>query len=84
LGQDQRKLADGGEVVDRQNVNSSNLKSVGYDPKTKTLEIEFKSAATYQYYDVPKSEYDALMAANSHGVYFSGYIKPNYRWQRVN
>jgi hypothetical protein len=34
-------------------VSSSALRSVGYDPQTQTLEIEFNSAEVYQYFNVP-------------------------------
>ena len=46
--------------MDRTPVSSSNLASVGYDPSTKTLEIEFNDGAVYQYDDVPESEYTGL------------------------
>ena len=37
----------------RQPVTSSNLRTVGYDPITRTLEIEFQDGAVYQYDGVP-------------------------------
>ena len=66
--------------MERIPVNSSNLASVGYEPATLTLEIEFKKGRVYQYFDVPESEYSALMQASSHGTYFSAYIRNNYRY----
>jgi len=36
--------------MERQYVTSSNLQSLGYDPTSKTLEIEFNDGAIYQYY----------------------------------
>ena len=49
-----------------------------------TLEVEFLSGAVYQYFDVPQSIYDGLMAADSHGKYFAAYIKKGgYRYVRV-
>lgn len=66
----------------RQAVDSSNLASVGYDPQT--LEIEFKHGGIYQYYNVPKSVYDGLMNASSHGQYFDRNIKKaGYRYSKV-
>ena len=41
--------------MERQHVNSSNLESVGYDPTTQTLEIEFLNGGLYQYSGVPES-----------------------------
>lgn len=63
----------------RDHVQSSNLHSVGYDPEGKTLEIEFRSGAVYQYKDVPLNIYRALMAASSKGKYFNSYIRDSYQ-----
>ena len=54
----------------RQAVDSSNLASVGYDEENEILEVEFNHGGVYQYYDVPKEEYEALMNANSLGSFF--------------
>lgn len=56
-------------------VESSNLASVGYDEKSKTLEIQFHSGGIYEYYDVDKSVYEELMNADSHGSYFMSMIR---------
>ncbi|MFV2016264.1 MAG: KTSC domain-containing protein [Candidatus Heimdallarchaeota archaeon] len=61
--------------MERQHVISSNLKSVGYDPETKTLEIEFLNGGLYQYFSIPESIYNGLMSASSHGSYFDQYVK---------
>ena len=39
--------------MERQSVSSSNLASVGYDPNSETLEIEFKGGTIYRYFNVP-------------------------------
>jgi hypothetical protein len=66
-------------------VSSSNLASVGYDPATQTLEIEFLHGAIYQYSGVPSSVYEGLMAADSHGTYFDRYVKKaGYRYQKIS
>jgi len=59
----------------RTHVSSSNLKSVGYEPSTNTLEIEFLNSGLYQYFNVPNRIYTGLMAASSHGSYFYQYVK---------
>jgi KTSC domain len=65
-------------------VLSSNLASVGYDPATQTLEIEFLHGDVYQYSDVPSLVYDGLMAADSHGSYFDRHIKKaGYDYQKI-
>ena len=66
-----------------QPVSSSNLSSVGYDPETQTLAIEFKSGGTYEYYDVPQQVFDGLLSAASHGQYFQSNIRGSYRYARL-
>lgn len=67
----------------RTSVNSSNLRSVGYDRSTQTLEIEFNSGSVYQYYNVPESVYNGLMNASSHGQYFAQNIRDAYSYGQV-
>lgn len=67
----------------RQPVSSSNLRSVGYDPATQTLEIEFNSDAVYRYDGVPPAVHAGLMGASSHGSYFNQHIKGRYGYRRV-
>ena len=67
----------------RQFVSSSNLRAVGYDPSTQTLEIEFHSSGVYRYFAVPEGVYHGLMGAGSKGSYFADFIKGVYRYIRV-
>lgn len=69
--------------MERQPVSSSNLVSVGYDPNSETLEIEFKNVSIYRYLNVPSFEHERLMAAGSHGVYFNANIKDRYPFERA-
>jgi len=69
--------------MNRTPVSSSNLKSVGYDSSSNTLEVEFHGDRVYQYYNVPKEIYQGLMAASSHGKYHHRRIKGNYRYSRI-
>lgn len=69
--------------MQRTQVTSSNIQSIGYDENTQTLEVEFKNGGTYQYFDVPKHEYDSLMSASSHGQYLAANIKGKYRYSKV-
>ena len=62
-------------------VYSSNLSSVGYE--NGVLEIHFHSGGIYQYDNVPRSVYEALLAAPSKGKYFHKHIKDNYRPTRL-
>jgi hypothetical protein len=46
----------------RRRVNSSSLRSVGYDPRSRILEIEFHRGTIYQYLDVSQTVFEALLA----------------------
>lgn len=69
--------------MNRQQVISSNIRSVGYDGESRTLEIEFHTGGIYQYFDVPESVYKSLMSASSLGSYFYRYIRDRYRWTKI-
>ena len=59
------------------------MKSVGYESKSKILEIEFQSGAVYQYLDVPKRVHEGLRRAASKGRYFNDEIQDEYAFVRV-
>ena len=63
-----------------QQVNSSSLAEVGYEADSQTLTIVFRNGGTYEFFDVPESTYQALMAAGSHGEYFAQNIRGRYRY----
>ena len=64
-------------------VTSSNISAIGYDPKTKLLEVVFHSGRTYQYEGVPASVVDDLENASSIGKYFNENIKGVYHYSEV-
>jgi KTSC domain len=59
------------------------MKSVGYQSKSKILEIEFRSGAVYHYLGVPKKVHESLRRAESKGQYFNGEIRGEYAFVRV-
>jgi hypothetical protein len=69
--------------MDRQRVRSSNVRSIGYDATSSTLEVEFNSGGLYQYSGVPETVYAALMRASSKGNYLNNHIKDRYHCQHV-
>jgi KTSC domain len=65
--------------MDRQAVSSSSIASIGYDPGSEKLEVEFlKTGKVYEYANVPQFMYDRLMEAPSHGVFFNAEIRNVY------
>lgn len=68
--------------MDRTAVTSSNIRSIGYDPATKTLEIEFPSGV-YSYPNVPLEAYEGLKNAKSIGSYFSAQIRGKFQGTKL-
>jgi transposase-like protein len=64
--------------MNRKPLGSSCIKSVGYDPKSKVLELEFQAGGIYRYSNIPKEVYKALMEASSPGKFFHQNIKSAY------
>lgn len=64
-------------------VESSNLERVRYLAETMTLEIQFKDGSVYQYFDVPETVFNELLAAESKGKFLHQQIKGFYRYAKV-
>ena len=70
--------------MNRQPVKSSNLASVGYDPDSKILEVEFHNATVFQYRNIPGPIFKSLMSAPSIGKYFNAKIRNGpYPWTQI-
>jgi hypothetical protein len=69
--------------MERVAVASSNIKEAGYDQTSNTLELMFSDGRIYQYFDVPLSVYEGLLAAASAGQYFHTEIRGIYRFARM-
>ena len=69
--------------MQRHEVVSTSLASVGYDANARILEVEFQSGAVYHYHDVPYRVARGLARAQSIGAYFSKVIRPAYAYARV-
>ena len=67
----------------RNQVASSNIRSIGYDMQTQTLEVEFLSGWVYQYYGVPEFIHQEIMQASFKGQFLNQYIKNAYPYSRV-
>ena len=64
-------------------VMSTDIKSIGYDEPTRTLEIEFLDSRIYQYANVPKIAHLALMTAQAKGLHYLTEIKNVYPWKAI-
>lgn len=48
----------------RQAVESTTVRSIGYNARHKVLEIEFRSGTVYQYLDVPEAVHEEFRVRN--------------------
>lgn len=70
--------------IARSQVESSNLRSVGFDAKEKVLEVEFRHGGIYRYFEVPSEIHASLMKAESKGKYFQANIRMKFRFERIS
>lgn len=69
--------------MDRKKVNSSRIRSVGYDERAQVLEIQFTNGEVLQYLRVSHETYRRLMAAPNAAAYFDDNIAEDYTSRRV-
>jgi hypothetical protein len=69
--------------MERKKLNSSNIRSAGYDARNRVLEIEFSNGGIYQYTGVSDEVHRRLMNAPSPGSYFKDHIEENFSAKRI-
>ena len=69
--------------MERQQIESSMIRSIGYDFENSILEIEFNSDAVWQYSDFPESLWHEFEGAESQGKFFLREIRDQYPENRV-
>ena len=69
--------------MERKKVNSTHVRSIGYDTKDQTLEIEFFSGSVMQYSRVSSEIHRRLMASTAMKSFIEDNIQDNFSEQRV-
>lgn len=69
--------------MDRKKVNSSKLRSIGYDERARMLEIELNDGSIYQYGGVSPEVHRRLMSAPSMVSYYQDKIEEEFSRKRV-
>jgi hypothetical protein len=69
--------------MDRKRVNSSRLRSIGYDEKNQVLEIEMSNGQVWQYSKVSPEVHRRFMAAPNPTSFFDDKIAEEYSSRRV-
>lgn len=64
-------------------VKSSNIKSIGHDPETNKLHVEFNSGKVFEYDGVTAEDHSSLMACESIGKGFQN-IKGRCAFKCIN
>jgi hypothetical protein len=71
------------EKMERENIDSSTILSVGYDGQSEILEVEFKNGGIYQYYNVPQAIFEQFMESSSKGSFLHANIKSSFPYSKV-
>jgi hypothetical protein len=69
--------------MERKPVNSSHIRSVGYDRSARVIEIEFNSGGISQYGGVSQEVHRRLMSAPSLVSYFRDNIEESFTAKRI-
>jgi hypothetical protein len=69
--------------MERKRVNSSKIRSVGYDEKSQTLEVELSNGQVTQYQNVYPEVYRRFMAAPNPTSFYDDKIAEEYTGRRV-
>lgn len=69
--------------MERKRVNSSRIRSVGYDERNQVLEVELSNGDVYQYTRVSPEIHRRFMAAPNPTSYFDDKIAEEYTARRV-
>jgi len=65
-------------TIERYAIDSSNLKSAGYDEARQVLSIQFHSGAIFHYYGVPLHVFEDFGAAESRGHFYARNIRGKF------
>lgn len=64
-------------------VDSSSLRSIGYDAANLILEVEFRNGSVYQYTNVPDELWARFRRAESMGKFFQDHVRDRFDTTRL-
>ena len=70
--------------MERKDVESSTISTIGYDKSESTLEIEYKNGMIYQHFDVPRKTYKKLMKSSCVDHFLNTSIKNVYPYKSIS
>ena len=69
--------------MDRKNVSSSSIRSIGFDERNRVLEVEFNDGRINQYSGVSAEIHRRLMSAPSIVSYFRDNVEESFTAKRI-
>ena len=69
--------------MDRKEVESRLVKSIGYDSEKKVMEVEFTTTMIYEYRNFPEEVYNKIFEARSIDNFFKDNIANKYKYVRM-
>ena len=69
--------------MDRKKVNSGSIRSIGFDERNRTLEIEFSDGRVVQYAGVSAETHRRLISAPSIVSYFRDNVEESFTAKRI-
>ena len=69
--------------MQRTQVRSKSIRSLGYDPNEHVLEVEFANGRVYHYLDVPEAVHRLALRAPSIGAFVNAQVIPRFDWRRA-
>ncbi len=73
----------GGRLLNITAVESSTLRTIGYDESLALLRLEFQSRVVYDYFEVPVVVFESLLSAASVGACFNAMVRGCFRYEQV-
>lgn len=64
-------------------VTSSRISAIGYDSRSRTLEICFHDKSIYQYQNVPERIFTVFLSVVSKGRFYDGVVKGKFPEKKV-
>ena len=69
--------------MERKRVNSNKIRAVGYDPKSRIMEVELRDGTVLAYSGVSQEVYCQFMAAPSPTAYYEDKIEESFGARRI-
>lgn len=65
-------------------VQSSHIVAIGHDPKSNTMEVEFRNGSVYRYGSIDVYKHSQLIGADSIGKHFRENIKSVHTGEKIS